>query len=109
MKTPWANLEGYPRAIVASVCILLLSGGLCGVQLAIANLPNVPSALAPLAMITGALEISGILGSALVLAFCLIAWPISAWLQHKSRLQQELEARQLRDAQQSIRDREGGQ
>jgi hypothetical protein len=71
-------LEGFPQLIVVCVCVLLVSGGLCGVQLAIANIPNAPDVLQPVFMILGAFELLAMGASALLLVFCVIAWPISA-------------------------------
>ncbi len=89
MKTPWANLEGYPRAIVLAVCVLLVSGGMCGVQAVVANMPKAPGFLLPIFTILGAFELLGIGASALVLVICLVAWPISAGMRRGSKQKSE--------------------
>ena len=81
MKTPWHNLEGYPRAIVASVCILLLSGGLCGVQWAVIWIPHFPEWMVGPFEVAGFAELLAMGGASLVLIVSLIAWPISAILR----------------------------
>jgi hypothetical protein len=79
VKKPWSRLEGYPQLIVVCVCVLLVSGGLCGVQLAFADpIYNGKGFLPILLILLGMVEWLAMGAAALVLAFCLVLWPIEA-------------------------------
>lgn len=68
MNMPWTNRHGAAKMVVICVAVLLVSAGLCGVQLLILNAGNIKtsSALTSVFMVTGAVEIIAILVAILV-------------------------------------------
>jgi hypothetical protein len=75
------EIEGHPKALVILVTILLVSGGLCGIQLAIANggSPgsyggNAAGILLPL----GLIELAAMILSTIGIVIVLILWAISS-------------------------------
>ncbi len=74
MSPPWSRLEGPARLLVTCFVILLVAGGLCGMQLYILNLTPNNGVLGSLFMVTGAVELAAILASAVVGLFALLAW-----------------------------------
>ena len=74
MSPPWSRLEGPARLLVNCVVILLIAGGLCGLQLFTLNFTSNNGALTSLLMVTGAVELAAMLASALVGLFALLAW-----------------------------------
>jgi hypothetical protein len=75
MKIPWKNLEGPARLLLICLTVLLIAGGLCGLQFVLsASLygRRMPSFF----MLIGILELIAILVSGLVAIGALIAWLI---------------------------------
>lgn len=79
MKLFGRELTGFPKALAVLAAVLLVSTGLCGMQLIIANgTKSSASILMPL----GIAELAAILLSALGIMVVLIAWLVSA-LYHR--------------------------
>ncbi len=86
MKAPWSYFQGFPKMIVLSVSVLLVSGGMCGVQLIFGNeIYNGKVPGSGLLMLLGLTELLVMGAAALVLLFSLILWPISALLGQTKR------------------------
>ena len=78
MKILGRTVEGHARALAILVSILLVSSGLCGVQLSFANkIYNSQGVFGFFFMITGLLELIAIGLSAIGIVIVLIAWLIS--------------------------------
>jgi hypothetical protein len=75
MKMPWTNRQGAAKAIAICVTVLLVSAGLCGMQLLVLNLSRGSAdGLTTIFMITGALELIAILLSVLIGFIALLIW-----------------------------------
>ncbi len=72
------EVEGAPKVIVTLVAILLVASGLCGTQLVILSAANGNQGLATIFMITGALELLAMVGSAAGIVVMLIVWALNA-------------------------------
>ncbi len=77
MKYPWSSLSGFPTALVIFVAILLVSGGLCGLQAAIGSAFG-SDGMTGLLIIPGILELVCIGVSAIGIVVCLIGWMVTA-------------------------------
>jgi hypothetical protein len=72
------DLQGYPKALVILVAILLVSSGLCGVQLAFAGkIYNSQGLSGSLLMVLGLLELLVMALSVIGIGIVLIAWLIA--------------------------------
>jgi hypothetical protein len=90
MKYPWSSLSGFPKALVICIAILLVSGGLCGLQLAISSAAN-SGPLTSFLMIPGIFELAAFWGAALGTVVCLIGWIGSAIYRSFSGARSETE------------------
>ena len=85
MKAPWSNLEGPAKWLVIAVVALLVSSGLCGLQVAIMSGANPSGAsLGSLFMFTGAVELIVMALSACAVVVSLIIWIATALYSHFS-------------------------
>jgi hypothetical protein len=78
MNMPWSKLEGPAKWLVVFITILLVSSGLCGLQMLIANggQGNV-GGLIPVFIVLGFFEIGAMAISAFGAVLMLIVWLIS--------------------------------
>lgn len=74
MRMPWTNLEGPARLLVMCITVLLVSAGLCGLQLAIVSSDNGNPWIANLFILTGFVELVAMILSALVGIIALMVW-----------------------------------
>ncbi len=85
MKAPWSNLEGPAKWLVIAVVVLLVSSGLCGLQIAMVAGGNQYGALfTRLFMFTGAVEVIVMALSACGIVVSLIIWIATALYSHFS-------------------------
>jgi hypothetical protein len=72
MKMPWTNRQGPAKLIAVCATVLLVAGGLCGVQIGVflsagrlagnhANINNITDALIPVFIFTGLAELAAVL------------------------------------------------
>ncbi|HTB98395.1 MAG TPA: hypothetical protein VK716_15400 [Terracidiphilus sp.] len=74
MNLPWSSLEGPARLLVTCIAIMLVAGGLCGLQFLIVNAdPENSGPLMSLFMVTGAAELVAMLVSTVLALGALIA------------------------------------
>ena len=79
MTMLWNRFQGFARILVFCVTVLLVSSGMCGVQLAILSMGSGStggSALVSLFMFTGVVELIAIGLSAGAIIVVLIAWAV---------------------------------
>jgi len=76
MNMPWTNRHGAAKVVVICVVVLLVSAGLCGMQLLVLNDGNIKSSsdLTEVFMVTGAVEVVAILVATLVGVIALLVW-----------------------------------
>jgi hypothetical protein len=74
MWKPWRNFEGPAKLLVILATIFLISSGLCGLQLAVANLGRVGDSVAGALMPLGVIELIAILLSATGIVIVLVFW-----------------------------------
>ncbi|HWE86753.1 MAG TPA: hypothetical protein VG267_17545 [Terracidiphilus sp.] len=75
MKLPWANLEGPARMLSICAAVFLVSGGLCGIQWAVASgSSSFGQALVGLFMVTGLAELVAMAISLVGMAVAIILW-----------------------------------
>ena len=80
MKLFGRELTGYARLLVILIAVLLVSAGLCGLQVAVYD--KSPTAIQGLFMATGALELIGLWGSVGGGAIVLLLWAGTALYAH---------------------------
>ena len=86
MNMPWKNLHGAAKAVAICAAVLLVSGGLCGMQLLVLNLHlgGNTNDMAPIFMLTGALELVAIVVSAVVGFIALLVWGFGSLFRRDS-------------------------
>jgi len=77
MKYPWSSLTGFPKMLVISTAVFLVSAGLCGLQIAVSSATN-SSALTSILIIPGIFELIGFWGGAICIVISLVGWMITA-------------------------------
>jgi hypothetical protein len=77
VKYPWSSLSGFPKGLVICVAIFLVSAGLCGLQLVVANAAG-SNQLTSILMIPGFFELIGFWGSAIGIVVCLVGWIVTS-------------------------------
>jgi hypothetical protein len=83
MKAPWSNLEGPAKWLAIAVVALLVSSGLCGLQVTMISSAN-STILARLFMFTGIVELIVMALSACGIVVSLIIWITTALYSHFS-------------------------
>ena len=78
MKAPWRNLDGPAKWLVIAVVALLVSSGLCKLQLAITKATHQNNALIGLFICTGVAEVIVMAVSACAIVVSLIIWIATA-------------------------------
>lgn len=79
MKMPWDDLDGPAKVLAISAAVLLVAGGLCGVQfLIISGVRGNAQALVSVFTLTGILELIAIVMAGLTAAGALLAWTSTA-------------------------------
>jgi uncharacterized membrane protein len=85
MKAPWSNFEGPAKWLVIAVAALLVSSGLCGLQLGVTARTNQNGAMfARLFIFTGIVELVVMALSACGIVVSLIIWIATALYSHFS-------------------------
>jgi hypothetical protein len=77
MSTPWDRLESPAKWLVICIAVLLVSSGLCGLQLLANSGPVNNGSLIPVLLFTGILEIVVMGISAFGTVLMLIIWLLS--------------------------------
>jgi hypothetical protein len=83
MKMPWTNQRGPAKLLVVCATVLLVSGGLCGVQYAVFSVASHSGEdiLAPIFMYTGMAELAAMLLSVLGLVIG-ATWLVGKAIRH---------------------------
>jgi uncharacterized membrane protein SpoIIM required for sporulation len=75
MSKPWSEFEGFAKALVICVVVMLVSSGLCGVQWFLATqLGNYGGALSGVLIPLGIIELVAIVVSGSAAVVILLAW-----------------------------------
>ena len=75
MSMPWKDLHGAAKVLVICLTVLLVAGGLCGVQSALLSGARfLPDSWAEVFIVTGVIELIAMLASVVVGFIALLVW-----------------------------------